>query len=168
MYPKTQKQQLPSQLPSPWCAGVRSHQSQGALRTRLQEDPEQGTRTHLGNLPLESCDTLEVVQSWRERGTRAAAEDQWLPQEAMRSHTREAQALTPWPSHRPGWRGFFLGDKLDGFFFLAAVSESDSSAFSRLWFFSASGQPERQWWAVNLPVTWPEPSQPGVGHFLGT
>lgn len=86
----------------------------------------------------------------------------------MRSHTREAQALTPWPSHRPGWRGFFLGDKLDGFFFLAAVSESDSSAFSRLWFFSASGQPERQWWAVNLPVTWPEPSQPGVGHFLGT
>lgn len=36
-----------------------------------------------------------------ERGTRAAAEDQWLPQEAMRPHTREAQDLTPWPPHRP-------------------------------------------------------------------
>ena len=31
---------------------------------------------------------------------------------------------------------------------------------------SISGQPDSLWWAVSLPVTWPEPSHPGVGHFL--
>jgi hypothetical protein len=55
--------------------------------------------------------TLEIflwnfAKLWRasdpgERGTRAAAGDQWLAQEDMRPHTQEAQALTPWPPHRP-------------------------------------------------------------------
>ena len=40
------------------------------------------------------------------------------------------------------------------------------SGFNFNRFFCAVGHPEIQWWEVNLPVAWPNPSQPGVGHFL--
>lgn len=58
---------------------------------------------------------------------------------------RGHEALHPCPPHRPWWRGFFLREKPERFLLRAEASESDSSTFSRLWFLSASGQPERQW-----------------------
>lgn len=68
-------------------------------------------------------------------------------------------------SYLPWYRDFFaLWPKTSRLRLDPSVSER--SALSRPWFLSANGQPDKQWCAVKRPVTWPEPSHPGVGHFL--
>lgn len=175
LYPQTQSQALgkqawsPRSLKAPCCAPATAlcpqSISKGQFPTHFwcsehprraapqagppAEDPREQQEEERG-LTLEIL-LWNLLKLWRasdpaERGSKPVAGDLCPAWGGHEAHSLKVLAPPSWAPHRPpGWRGFFLGDKLERLRLRAEASVSDSSAFSRLWFLSASGQPERQW-----------------------